>query len=55
MRENKGKMTVEEAERKGGQRTALTHGREFYSEIGQRGGQKVKRLIEEGRRAQVEE
>jgi general stress protein YciG len=32
-------MTVEEAGRKGGQRTAETHGREFYSEIGKKGGE----------------
>ncbi|MCW4028331.1 MAG: Em GEA1 (EM1) [Candidatus Bathyarchaeota archaeon] len=45
----KGKMTVEEAGRMGGQKTAETHGEEFYSEIGHKGGQKVKRLIEEGK------
>ncbi|MDO8516035.1 MAG: Em GEA1 (EM1) [bacterium] len=54
MRENKGKMTVAEAGRKGGQRTSETHGPGFYSEIGQKGGQKVKRLIQEGRRAEGE-
>ena len=31
---DKGNMTVEEAGRKGGERTAETHGREFYQEIG---------------------
>lgn len=46
---SKGKMTVEEAGRMGGRRTALTHGSEFYSEIGSKGGQKVRRLIQEGR------
>jgi len=46
---NKGKMTVEEAGRKGGERTSETHGREFYSDIGQKGGQKVKKLVEEGK------
>ena len=45
----KGKMTVEQAGRKGGQKTSETHGPEFYSEIGHKGGQKVKRLIEEGK------
>ncbi len=35
---NRGKMTVEEAGRMGGQRTAETHGPEFYSEIGSKGG-----------------
>ena len=33
MLERKGKMTVEEAGRKGGLRTAEIHGVEFYSEI----------------------
>ena len=39
----KGKMTVEEAGRLGGEKTAETHGPEFYSEIGRKGGQKVAR------------
>lgn len=55
----KGRMSVEEAGRKGGERTSATHGRKFYSEIGQKGGktggQKVKRLIEEGKRATGEQ
>jgi general stress protein YciG len=34
----KGKMTVEEAGRRGGEKTAETHGPEFYSEIGSKGG-----------------
>ena len=38
MSEGKGKMTVAEAGRKGGLRTAETHGEEFYSEIGRKGG-----------------
>jgi uncharacterized protein len=50
----KGTMSVEAAGRKGGQkggrRTAETHGREFYEEIGHKGGQKVRRLIEEGKK-----
>jgi general stress protein YciG len=37
--EKKGKMTVEEAGRKGGQKTAKTHGEEFYREIGRKGGE----------------
>ena len=45
----KGKMTVEEAGRLGGEKTARTHGPEFYSEIGSKGGQKVRRLIQEGK------
>jgi len=50
-REAKGSMTVQEAGRKGGLRTAQTHGKEFYEEIGHKGGQRVKELIEEGKRA----
>lgn len=34
----KGKMTVEEAGRMGGEKTAETHGPEFYSQIGSKGG-----------------
>ena len=55
--ERKGKMTVEEAGRRGGLRTAETHGEEFYSEIGRKGGktgglkggQRVRKLIQEGK------
>lgn len=36
---NNGKMTVEEAGRKGGEATAKNHDREFYEEIGQKGGE----------------
>jgi general stress protein YciG len=55
--EKKGQMTVAEAGRKGGLRTAETHGEEFYSQIGRkggkiggpRGGQRVRKLIQEGK------
>ncbi len=50
-KEGKGKMTVQEAGKKGGMKTAQTHGREFYEKIGQKGGQKIKELIEEGKKA----
>ncbi len=50
-KESAGSMTVQEAGRRGGQRTAQTHGREFYEEIGHKGGQKVKELIEAGKKA----
>ena len=58
----KGKMTVEEAGRKGGLRTAETHGEKFYSEIGRKGGkiggpkggQRVRKLIEEGKAHELE-
>ena len=52
----KGEMTVREAGRKGGEkggeRTAETHGHQFYEEIGHKGGQKVRELIERGKRAE---
>jgi uncharacterized protein len=50
----KGKMTVAEAGRLGGEKTAQTHGSEFYSEIGSKGGQKVRRLIQEGKERERE-
>ncbi len=53
-REGKGSMTVQEAGRRGGEKTAQTHGREFYEEIGHKGGQRVRELIEEGKRARGE-
>ena len=42
-------MTVADAGRMGGRKTAETHGPEFYSEIGSKGGQKIRRLVQEGR------
>jgi general stress protein YciG len=35
-------MTVREAGRKGGLRTAQTHSHEFYQEIGRKGGEAVR-------------
>jgi uncharacterized protein len=49
----KGTMTVQEAGRKGGMKTAQTHGKDFYEEIGHKGGQRVKELIEEGKKAKA--
>lgn len=49
-----GGMTVREAGRKGGEVTAQRHGPQFYEEIGRKGGQKVKQLIEQGKRSQME-
>ena len=37
MAEDKGKMSVGEAGRKGGEATSDTHGKEFYQDIGQKG------------------
>lgn len=50
-----GGMTVREAGRKGGEVTAQRHGPQFYEEIGRKGGQKVKELIEQGKRAQQDQ
>jgi general stress protein YciG len=44
-------MSVREAGRKGGETTKKRHGPKFYQEIGRKGGQKVKRLIERGKKA----
>lgn len=44
---NKGAISVQEAGRKGGERTASTHGHEFYSEIGHKGGAKGGRATSE--------
>lgn len=38
-RSNGGKMTVEEAGRRGGAATAQARGRDFYKEIGRKGGE----------------
>ncbi|WP_048198989.1 KGG domain-containing protein [Methanocella arvoryzae] len=53
-------MTVREAGHKGGEKTAKTHGHEFYEEIGHKGGeagghkggQRVKELIEKGKESE---
>ena len=37
--------------KKGGEATRDRYGPDFYERIGQKGGQKVKQLIEEGKRA----
>ncbi len=52
---DKGNMTVREAGKKGGEKggeiTAKKYGHGFYEEIGHKGGQKVKKLIEEGKKS----
>jgi general stress protein YciG len=54
----KGGMTVQEAGKKGGETTKKTHSHEFYQEIGHKGGQKggprVRELIEEGKELEKE-
>lgn len=52
-RDDKGEMTVEEAGRKGGEKTSKTHGKEFYQEIGHKGGERVKELVEEGKETET--
>ena len=42
-------MTVAEASRMGGEKTSETHGSEFYSEIGHKGGSKVRKLVGKGK------
>jgi general stress protein YciG len=53
---DKGDMSVQEAGRKGGKATSATHDREFYEEIGHKGGTKggprVRELIEEGKKSE---
>jgi len=52
MQGEKGAMTVQEAGRRGGTRTSQTHGREFYQQIGHKGGQKVRDLINRGKQGE---
>jgi len=50
---DKGGMSVKEAGRKGGLATSRSHDREFYEQIGHKGGmkggQRVRELIEKGK------
>ena len=55
MAESKGDISVRDAGKKGGQETSRTHGKEFYQEIGHKGGQRVRELIQQGKRAEGEE
>jgi len=48
---SKGEISVREAGRRGGNTTKKRHGHEFYEKIGQKGGQKVRELIERGKSA----
>jgi len=48
----KGAITVREAGRRGGVSTKKKYGPEFYHSIGKKGGQRVKQLIAQAKRAQ---
>ena len=58
MANGRGEVSVREAGHRGGQATAQSHGHAFYQEIGHKGGQiggpkggqRVKELIERGKR-----
>jgi general stress protein YciG len=53
LEEKKGWMTVEEAGRKGALRASVTHGEEFFSEIGREGGRLVAYSARKGARKKV--
>lgn len=51
---DKGDMSVKEAGQKGGRKTSETQGREFYTKIGQKGGDRVRELVERGKENESE-
>ncbi len=48
-RKGSGEMTAREMGKKGGDTTKKRYGHEFYVQIGHKGGNRVKELIERGR------
>lgn len=53
MAKNNGAMTVQEAGKKGGEMVARKYGHEHFQEIGRKGGQRVRSLIQEGKRQEM--
>ena len=51
-RNTSGSMSVRDAGKLGGKRTAATHSHSFYVDIGRRGGKRVSELINRGKRAE---
>jgi general stress protein YciG len=51
----KGDLTVSEAGRRGGETTSQRYGQAFYQRVGKMGGQRVKELIEAGKKAEAAE
>lgn len=49
------RLTVAEAGRLGGKATSERYGKEFYRKNGRKGGEKMKRLLEAGRKALEQE
>ena len=47
-------MSVREAGRKGGETTKARHGIEHYERIGEKGGQRLRELIDAGKRAKAD-
>ncbi len=46
-------ISCREAGRRGGTRTAATHGPDFYQKIGRKGGTRTRDLIQRGREAET--
>ncbi|MCL5108969.1 MAG: Em GEA1 (EM1) [Chloroflexi bacterium] len=51
-RKDEGKMTVQQAGHKGGEKVSQKYPHEHFEEIGQKGGQKVRELIDKGKQTE---